>query len=116
MVRNEKGFSLIEVIIALALLSIIAAAFLSGMATASRGMFTTDERATAESLAKSQMEYAKNQPYAPSYTPTTIPYDGYAATITVGNVPGALGGIQKITVSVSHHGRLVITLEDYKVN
>jgi prepilin-type N-terminal cleavage/methylation domain-containing protein len=66
MIKNEKGMSLIEVLIALAILGIVAAAFLSGMATASRALIIADERTTAESLAKSQMEFVKNnedQPY-----------------------------------------------------
>jgi len=61
--KNEKGFSLIEVVIALLLMGIIGVALLSGLATASKAIFIADERATAESLARSQMEYVKNQAY-----------------------------------------------------
>ncbi len=61
--KNEKGFALIEVIIAIALLGIISAAFLGALATASKAIFVSDERATAESLARSQMEYVKNETY-----------------------------------------------------
>jgi len=64
--RNEKGFTLIEVIIAMALLGIIAIAFLGGLATASKALIIADERATAESLARSQMEAIKNQEYKPA--------------------------------------------------
>jgi len=61
--KNEKGFSLIEVMIAIALLGIIGVAFLGALATASTALFIADERATAESLARSQMEFVKNQDY-----------------------------------------------------
>jgi len=61
--KNEKGFSLIEVVIALLLMGIIGVALLIGLATASKAIFIADERATAESLARSQMEYVKNQAY-----------------------------------------------------
>lgn len=124
MIKDERGITLIEVLIAVALLSIIGVAFLSGLATASKAIFVADERATAESLARSQMEYVKNQPYAASY-PETIPAEfkdaGYSAEIEVGSVPDAIGGIQKITVKIYHHDDAhvnppVITLEDYKVN
>lgn len=62
--KNEKGFTLIEVIVALALLGIISIAFLGALATASKAIIIADERATAESLARSQMEYVKNQVYS----------------------------------------------------
>ena len=61
--KNEKGFSLIEVMIAIALLGVIGVAFLGALATASNAIFIADERATAESLARSQMEFVKNQVY-----------------------------------------------------
>ncbi len=69
--HNSKGFSLIEVIIALALLGIIGVAFLGGLFTASKATFIADERTTAESLARSQMEYVKDQDYitADAYDP-----------------------------------------------
>ena len=62
-IKNERGIGLIEVLIALAILGIVAAAFLSGLATASKAIYIADVRTTAESLARSQMEYVKNQPY-----------------------------------------------------
>ena len=136
LMRNEKGFSLIEVIIALALLGIIGIAFLSGLATASKATFIADERTTAESLARSQMEYVKNQDYIDysadphdvygeitppagySIDSTAVPFDPdtgvpYSET---GGVFDQDDGIQKITVTVSHNGEEVITLEGYKVN
>ena len=75
LMRNERGFSLIEVIIALALLGIIAVVFLGGLATASKAILVADVRTTAESLARSQMEYVKSQNYSTdswSYTVTSL--------------------------------------------
>ncbi len=60
---NSGGFTLIEVLVALALFGIIAITFLGGLTTASRAVFTGDVRTTAESLARTQMEYVKSQPY-----------------------------------------------------
>ncbi len=114
--KNEKGFSLIEVIIAVALLGIIGIALLSGLATASRALFIADERATAESLARSQMEYVKNQPYAASYTPDSVPaeYAGYLATINTEPIESSPGGsLQRIRVTISHNGTPIITAGDY---
>ena len=128
LMRNERGFSLIEVIIALALLGIIAVVFLGGLATASKAILVADVRTTAESLARSQMEHVKSQNYdkdndPPQYTLllSDIP-DGYYIDITPERLdPNEDGtenddGIQKITVTIKHGTEQVITLEDYKVD
>ena len=134
--KNEKGFTLIEVIIAVALLGVIAIAFLSALGTASLAMFIADERATAESLARSEMEYVKSANYTYngwSYElPTTAPswdvshalpsgYDSYTANVTTEPLNSPDDGIQKITIVVSHLGKEIIssgnsTLENYKVD
>ncbi len=125
--RCEKGFSLTEVLIALAILGIIGVGFLSGLATASKVLFTADERTTAESLAQSYMEYIKKQTYddtnnPPQYSLLSGIPDGYTLAITaerldpVGDGTANDDGIQKITVVVQHHGNDVITLVKYKIN
>jgi prepilin-type N-terminal cleavage/methylation domain-containing protein len=60
---RERGFGLIEVLMSLALLGIIAATFLMAIAIASNALLLADERTTAESLARSQMEFLKEQVY-----------------------------------------------------
>jgi prepilin-type N-terminal cleavage/methylation domain-containing protein len=60
---GSRGFTLIEVTIAIALLGIIAVTILTALSTASVALIIADRRATAESLARSQMEYVKNQGY-----------------------------------------------------
>lgn len=62
--RKQRGFGLVEVIIALGLLGIIGIAFLGALATSSSAIIISDERATAESLARSEMEYVKSQEYS----------------------------------------------------
>jgi len=44
---NETGFTLIETLVALALLGLIAVAFFSALTTAARATFIADEQATA---------------------------------------------------------------------
>ena len=114
--RNESGVSLIETVIALALLGIIGVAFLGALATTSSTRTIADEHASARILAESQMEEIKKQTYAFSYDPVPIPaeYPGYSATIDVDNMRN--GNIQKITVTVRHHNRDVAELESYKGN
>ena len=60
---RSRGFTLIEVLIALALFAIIGIAFAGGLGTASRAVLTADVRTRAESLARTQMESVKNQDY-----------------------------------------------------
>jgi len=89
------------------LLGIVGVAFLGSLATASRAIFHADERATAESLARTEMEYVRSQEYSgapwdyelPSGTslirfpawwdednPHTLPdgYDGYTVNVSTG--------------------------------
>ncbi len=137
LMKNEKGFSLIEVMIAIALLGIIGVAILGGLATASKAMFVADERATAESLARSQMEYVKNELYIDysedshdvydeimsppagySIDSTAVPFNaGTGASYTeTGGIFDYDDGIQEIIVTVKHDGITIITLEGYKVD
>ena len=142
MIKNERGFSIVEVLVALALLGIIAVAFLGAMATASKAIFIADERATAESLARSQMEYVKNQSYStinvdwyytvtdsgrsssdpPDWWDANNPpllsgnYAGYSVEVSADEDDDNVG-IQKITVTVGHLSKPeVIILEGYKVD
>jgi prepilin-type N-terminal cleavage/methylation domain-containing protein len=122
--KNEKGSTLIEVVIAIGVLGIIAAGFLPALSGASKAIITADERTTAESLARTQMEFVRNQAYSASgnYTKATMP-TGYDATISVAAVSDngtPRTGIQKIVVIISHLGKAILTtdnstLEDYRV-
>jgi prepilin-type N-terminal cleavage/methylation domain-containing protein len=115
--KGEKGFSFIEVVIALAILGIIAVGFLSGLATSARGLLTTDERETAKNLAEAQIEYVKNHIWSTSYVKSMDileEYPGYDVNIVTTSLED--GNIQKIVVTISHQSKPeVITLENYKV-
>ena len=121
--RHESGMTLLETLVALAILGAVAVTFLSGLATTSRAAFVNDELATAGSLARSQMERAKNADYvysATQYPSAPIPdrrdYVNYSATITAGPLHNPDDGIQKITVTISRSGKEIIRLEGYKVD
>ena len=120
---RESGATLLETVVALAVLGTVAVTFLSGLVTTSKAAFTTDERATAESLAQSQMEWVQSANYtdnATDYPPAPIPsgkdYINYSANITAEPLHDPDDGIQKIIVIVKRSGKQVFTLEGYKVD
>ncbi len=125
--RGQRGFGLVEVIIALALLGIIGVSFLGTLANASNAIILSDGRTTAESLARSEMEYVKSQEYidysvadhavydslgAPAdyiLETTVAPFDPYSTAEELedklydetGGVYSQDGGIQAIFITVT---------------
>jgi prepilin-type N-terminal cleavage/methylation domain-containing protein len=134
MVRDEKGFTLIEVMISVVLLGIVTAALASGLITASKVLLRNDVHQTAQNLAEYVLESVKNQPYQevsnpiyPAILPPQTPII-YTATITatVGTDITAFNPsasppqgrnikLQKITVQIFKNGTLTYTLDGYKV-
>ena len=120
---SEWGIGLIEMLVALAILSAVAVAFLSGLATASRADIIDDEQATAESLARSQMEWLRDVDYvydATEYSPAPLPTDedyiNYSVITAAEPLHDPDDGIQKVTVTVKRLDKEIVTLEDYKVD
>ena len=120
---GESGVTFIETAVALAILGVIAVAFLNGLTTTSKSVFIADEQTTAESLARSQMECVKNVSYsynATEYSPAPIPsgkdYLNYSVLITASPLRNPDDGIQKITVTVKRSDTGVTKLEGYKVD
>ena len=123
MLREEKGFTLIEVIISIVLLSLITAALANGFITASKVLLHNDSRQTAKNLAETQLEYIKNQPYALAYDTSAItPPPGYSASNAVHSGtesayfnPIRDANIQLIIVTITGPANVTYTLTDYKV-
>ena len=129
--RNEQGFTLIEVVIAVVLLGLITAALANGLITASKVLLHNDSWQTAKNLAETQIEYIKNQPFAQAYdtsyhagppaTGIQLPA-GYAASniVHMGTEstyfsPVRDNGIEMIIVTVTGPANISYTLVDYKV-
>jgi prepilin-type N-terminal cleavage/methylation domain-containing protein len=141
---GSRGFSMLEVVIAIALLGIIAVSILASLQTAALALISVDRRATAESLARTQMEYVKVQGYLPAPDGGEVTYDeieinpnespGYTiwsvnrddeVVADVIGVPWYSGsgnstavyedkGLQRIKVIIKHDDKVVVTLEDFK--
>ena len=123
---GQRGVSLIEVLVAVAILGLISTAYLSALVSSSKTQNVDQTLASAMHLAESQMEYVMNQPYAVSYAPAPIPSEyadaGYLVAISANEVNPGDASLQKICVTVSHSGRPIImsvsddcTLASYKV-
>lgn len=133
---DSRGQTLIEVLIGLAILGLIATAFLGAIYTSRQAARVADERANAQAIAQTQMEHLKSLDYddtndPPQYTlsselatlPTQYDVYGYddlnpdwfAERLDPEN-DGLSDddGMQKLTVTVTHGDRVVLTLEGYK--
>jgi len=76
--RSQKGLSLIEVLIAVAILGVVAVVFLSSLATSSKAIIIADERTNAESLTRSELEYVKSQPFSEASWSYIVSTTGYS--------------------------------------
>lgn len=107
---------------ALAILGAAGIALLSGLATAARTTIITDERATAESLVRSQIEYVENhayQSYPTQYAANpalNVPVGWDVPPSLVDLVHGTDDGIQKVTIQARHNGKIVLAITIYKAN
>ena len=144
MAKNEQGYSLIEVLVSIGLIAIIAVAFTMALTVSSRSLLIADERNIAESLAKSQIEYIKNQEYANAndyvndeavYLPIdTSEYPSFAVysenrtgqvVSTIIGIPYDTGagvlvadddGIQRIKLIIMNNDNNILVIEDFKVD
>jgi prepilin-type N-terminal cleavage/methylation domain-containing protein len=82
---SSRGFTLIEVLVTVALIGVIAVALMSFMSVAASSLIHADERTIAESLARSQLEFVKNQVYNDTLVSGEATYPKIpAASIPVG--------------------------------
>lgn len=116
--RDEAGFSLVESLVAVAILGVSLTALISNLSVGSLAVNLQNESTLAQQLAQTQMETIKAAAYdstGASYTLISSP-EGYAVSVNTDSAIYSNSHIQKITVNVAHDGVTVITLEDYKVD
>ena len=116
---RQRGSSFIEILIATAILGTIGIVFVSAIGTGMLGANTVEEHSTAESLARTQIEYIKSLPYADDdfYPLVNSPSTEYTPQVEVTDVspteyPNTL---QKILVTVLRNGQPVLSIESLKV-
>ncbi len=116
--RDERGITLVESIVAIAILGGGVLTLVLTMSGGALAVRENDQQAIAQGLARTQLEYVKNYPYAPgatTYPAVSVP-DGYGIAVGVATVPGANNNIQKITANITRDGAVIMTVQDYKVN
>lgn len=118
LVGDERGFGLVETLVAVAILGVAVVALVLGLSTGSITVGEGNQEMVAQSLAQTQLEYVKDYPYDPAATtyPTVDTPEGYSIGVEAGSIPGADIDIQRITVTISRDGEAILTVEDYKVD
>lgn len=112
----QDGASLVEQLVAIALIGLLLVILLYGLSGALLGVRVVDEQTTAANLATSALEVVKRGPFITdtlTYTPTISVSEGYRVQVTASTITA---GLQLITASVYHNERLLWRLEGYKVN
>ena len=129
--RGQKGFTLLETLIALTILAVIAVSIFFALNISIKATARVDHHTTAESLIRTSMEIIKRCGFdltniPPLYQDSvdhhnicddiiTIP-DGYDVVVSAERLdPSDEESIQKVTVSVDYDDELVMTTDAYKV-
>ena len=108
---KKGGYNLIEVLIAIAIISMLVVAFMQGLNIGIGGTYSDTQRNNALHLAQSQMEYIKSQDYDDDcgYTPIDD-------NVTVSCLNESSENLQHITVTVYFDDNRTITIEGYKTD
>ncbi len=116
--RSERGVSLVETLVSVAILASALVVFLGGLSTGSLATAQADRLSTAHELARSQMEATKAEAYSPpphTYSPVAAPAT-YGVSAVASSISAGDANVELITVQVTKDGATVFTLEGFKVN
>jgi len=118
MSKNERGISILEELIALALIILALVIFLGGLSVGSAGVGVVHKRVSSENLARAGLEHVKSVPYeigADAYeaaiaeVPVAVPgYSLVVATLTLET------NLQLITITVKSGEQTAFVMEGYK--
>lgn len=115
---HEGGFTLVETLVAVAIMGTAVVALLAALSTGSIAVTVVEEKVTANGVARSQLEYTQSLLFqvAPTTYATITPAQGYSVTAQAFPIAGADTDIQKVVVTVYHGGASVLAAESYKMN
>ncbi len=116
--KQEQGIGLAETLVAVSILAIALAGFMTALSTGMLAIGVQDEQTVAYRLAETQIETIKAATYdasGASYAAVAAP-GGYTLTKAINSSLYGNTDIQKITVNVMRGANTILTLEDYKVN
>ncbi len=108
---KKGGYNLIEVLIAIAITSMVVVAFLQGLNIGIGGTYSDTQKNNALHLAQSQMENIKSQPYEDNceYTPLDD-------NVTISCINESVEDLQHIMVTVYFDDDRTVIIEGYKTN
>lgn len=138
LLRQQKGTTLIEVLVAVALLGVIGGAFLATVSTGTIAISQIRCEVAAQNLARSQLEHTKAGNYTyydfgadlddpsddiPPQYPVIATPPGYSVDVVAVPIPDpddpdypyCDNEMQKITITVYQDGEYVLQVEDIKV-
>jgi len=131
--RRQEGFGLVEVLIAIMILSVVAVGFLSALSTSYAGLALAGRHSRAESLIRTEFEYLKGLPYdtdlnlpAVAFPGSWNPdaqygyppgYPGYRVGVTsVLRADNSTSPVKQVAVVVLFQSVLVDNVTSYVVN
>ena len=133
LLRGQRGFTLLEMMLAVTILGAVGGAFLTALANGSRANNILDETVQAEALARSRLEQIKSMPYYPDdsgdscydtndcYPPAFTTTKDFTVTVSIsieklvtGTTTNALQRV-KVSVNRTGSGKPIFSLTTFKV-
>jgi len=123
--RGEAGDSLVEILVAVAIIATALTVLILSLSTGALGVHTVNQLTTATNLATAQLESIKAAEYVTGTAGyPAIPADTYTISQDISYwdgssftpVPGVDSGMQWVTVTVSYGGDALVVISNYKVN
>ncbi len=124
--RNQKGITLIEVVLALGLLALIGGGMLAALQTNTKASGALVQEVVAQNLATGTLEAIEKLPFADDYASATanltIPFQYSVNISTYGTnndttwvgPPSSGQTLQKIVVSISQGNKLILSICEYR--